>query len=118
MSAGATSPRIYTLPEIERATSTPSFRSDLIDAIAAAFAQYSSGGFNACPIQTMGAPPMARLSCASDDRYAAQVCVKSGYVTGAEHFVVKVAAFQEAMVFHAAAGSRFAHSGTQAGCAT
>jgi len=92
MSAGATSPRIYTLPEIERATSTPSFRSDLIDAIAAAFAQYSSGGFNACPIQTMGAPPMARLSCASDDRYAAQVCVKSGYVTGAEHFVVKVAA--------------------------
>ena len=92
-------PKICTLSEIEAVTSSsPSFKTDLIDAVSEGFVSYSSGKFNACPIQTMGAPPMAAFACSADavggggvSRYAAQTCVKSGYLTGAEHFVVKVA---------------------------
>eukprot|EP00984_Skeletonema_dohrnii_P014046 scaffold5867_cov81-Skeletonema_dohrnii-CCMP3373.AAC.3 len=85
-------PSIVTLTEIEEIVSTDSFALDLIDAIKKGFLSYSSGGFNACPIQTMGAPPMAPFSGRGDDgNYQAQTCVKSGYVTGASHYVIKVA---------------------------
>lgn len=91
--------KIYQLEEIERVTSNPEFESALIDAIADGFVALSAGKFNAAPIQTLGAPPMGKFSCAGDDdggddsskEYAAQVCIKSGYITGADTFVVKVA---------------------------
>jgi len=87
--------KVYQLSDIERVTSSSAFETSLLDAIADGFVSYSRGEFNACPIQTMGAPPMGKFSCASgsshDSEYAAQVCIKSGYVTGADHFVVKVA---------------------------
>lgn len=100
-------PRIYTLREIEEAiASSDTFEVDLIQAVEDGFVAYSSHQFNAAPIQTMGAPPMAPfrsvVSAASDGstthsedvvgkEYAAQTCVKSGYVTGDDHFVIKVA---------------------------
>eukprot|EP00984_Skeletonema_dohrnii_P004535 scaffold1605_cov155-Skeletonema_dohrnii-CCMP3373.AAC.1 len=91
-------PSIVTLTEIEEIVSTDSFALDLIDAIKKGFLSYSKGGFNACPIQTMGAPPMAPFSGRGsssdyddDGNYQAQTCVKSGYVTGAFHYVIKVA---------------------------
>ena len=94
---------VYQLSDILRVTSSSAFETSLIDAIADGFISYSRGEFNACPIQTMGAPPMGKFSCEArtsrddvddnddESEYAAQVCIKSGYVTGAEHFVVKVA---------------------------
>mmetsp|Transcript_31395 Transcript_31395/g.93942 ORF Transcript_31395/g.93942 Transcript_31395/m.93942 type:complete len:345 (-) Transcript_31395:43-1077(-) len=82
-------PCIYKLKEIEEAISSPQFGSNLLGAIEAGFIQYSEGGFNACPIQTLGAPPMAAFTDAKN--YAAQTCVKSGYLTGASHYVIKVA---------------------------
>ncbi|KAL7529860.1 hypothetical protein ACHAXR_005687 [Thalassiosira sp. AJA248-18] len=95
-----TIPRIYTLPEIESAISSPQFAIKLIDAIRKGFIAYSRGEFNACPIQTMGAPPMAPF-CDNevvDDAenktthsYSAQTCVKSGYLTSSSHYVIKVA---------------------------
>lgn len=83
-------PKIYTLDRINAAISSSKFDSDLVDAIRQGFVSYSSGGFNACPIQTMGAPPMAPF-CGDTDKYAAQTCVKSGYLTCASHYVIKVA---------------------------
>ena len=87
-------PSIVTLTEIEEIVSTDSFALRLIEAIKKGFVSYSNGGFNACPIQTMGAPPMAPFSgrvSGDDNNYQAQTCVKSGYVTGASHYVIKVA---------------------------
>lgn len=94
-------PKIVAFAEIERITQDPSFDSKLIDAIGQGFIDFSSGKFNLCPIQTMGAPPMAPLNVAGvgndktsdnkNDNYAAQVCVKSGYITGEQYFVIKVA---------------------------
>jgi len=55
-------PSIVTLTEIEEIISSDSFAIRLIDAIKEGFISYSNGGFNACPIQTMGAPPMAPFS--------------------------------------------------------
>ena len=66
------------------------FDKNLIDAIAAGFRDFSSGKFNLCPIQTMGAPPMAPFVPDAPD-YSAQVCVKSGYITGDDYFVLMVA---------------------------
>ena len=87
-------PRMVTLAEIDTIVSQDSFALDLIEAIKHGFVSYSNGGFNACPIQTMGAPPMAPFSGYDDSSggdYQAQTCVKSGYVTGASHYVIKVA---------------------------
>mmetsp|Transcript_28519 Transcript_28519/g.60761 ORF Transcript_28519/g.60761 Transcript_28519/m.60761 type:complete len:359 (-) Transcript_28519:124-1200(-) len=97
-------PRIVTLAEIEEVVSSRQFAIRLIDAIKNGFVSYSNGEFNACPIQTMGAPPMARFggnttsstssnSTGTDGNYnySAQTCVKSGYVTSASHYVIKVA---------------------------
>ena len=96
-----TTPLIISFQQIEELTSLSSFDTLLIDAIEKGFASFSYGKFNGCPIQTMGAPPMAPMECSSTaksiridehDTYAAQVCVKSGYMTGESHFVIKVAA--------------------------
>lgn len=87
-------PKIYALADIEKVTGSDEFQKELIQAIEDGFTKYSEGNFNACPIQTMGAPPMAPFSSASDnemDKYAAQTCVKSGYITGDDHYVIKVA---------------------------
>jgi ornithine cyclodeaminase len=87
-------PQIYTLSEMEAVVSEPNFATKLIDAIKDGFVSYSQGKFNACPIQTMGAPPMAPFAAnrkEGDGEYAAQTCVKSGYITGASHYVIKVA---------------------------
>ena len=85
-------PSIVTLAEIEEVVSSDQFAIRLIDAIKEGFASYSNGEFNSCPIQTMGAPPMASFSGESGyHNYEAQTCVKSGYVTGASHYVIKVA---------------------------
>lgn len=96
-------PRIYTLQQIEAAISASgSFETDLMEEVERGFVAHSGGQFNAAPIQTMGAPPMAPYSAtatatttAMDDNkkseYAAQTCVKSGYITGDSHFVIKVA---------------------------
>ena len=90
--------KVYQLEEIERVTSTPEFENALISAIADGFVAFSAGKFNMPPIQTLAAPPMAKFSCAnvgdngaSSKEYAAQVCIKTGYITGADTFVVKVA---------------------------
>ena len=91
-------PHIFNLQSINKATSSPTFANNLIDAIGKGFILYSKGQFNACPIQTMGAPPMAPFQSQlhtekteSDPEYAAQTCVKSGYLTGESHYVIKVA---------------------------
>lgn len=92
----ADAPAVITLPTIEDAiAASPTFEIDLINAIEQGFVDYSNGKFNAAPIQTLGTAPLAAFT--ADDRnpnstYAAQTCVKSGYFTGADHYVVKVAA--------------------------
>ena len=89
-------PSIVTLSEIEEVVSSKKFALDLIESIKDGFMSYSNGKFNACPIQTMGAPPMAPFggsssSSSSSNNYAAQTCVKSGYLTGESHYIIKVA---------------------------
>jgi len=88
-------PSIVTLSEIEEVVSSKKFALDLIESIKDGFMSYSNGKFNACPIQTMGAPPMAPFggssSSSSSSNYAAQTCVKSGYLTGESHYIIKVA---------------------------
>ena len=91
-----TTPKIVSLQEIEKVTGGAEFDIQLIEAIAQGYVDFSASRFNLCPIQTMGAPPMAPFLCkieseTSDEDYAAQVCVKSGYVTGDPYFVLKVA---------------------------
>ena len=95
----SSTPKLVTFPEIEQITQQSSFDSRLIDAIAQGFVDFCNEKFNVCPIQTIGAPPMAPLAVigsetsAQDNRdYSAQVCIKSGYMTGDAYFVVKVAA--------------------------
>jgi ornithine cyclodeaminase len=110
--------RIVTLSEIEEAVASVGFAHRLIDAILDGFVSHTRGNFNAPPIQTMGAPPMAPFgpsSCGggsggpvggvgendeNDDiengggghnDYSAQTCVKSGYLASSPHYVVKVA---------------------------
>jgi len=89
-------PKIYDLESIKKATSSPDFALRLISSIRDAFVSYSKGNFNACPIQTMGAPPFAPfqtdvLESDMTGEYSAQTCVKSGYLTGESHYVIKVA---------------------------
>lgn len=86
-----TIPKIYTLTDIEKVISNEAFAKELIEKIEEGFVLYSEGKFNSCPIQTMGAPPMAPFTTENPDTYAAQICVKSGYITGSEHYIVKVA---------------------------
>ncbi|KAL7516441.1 hypothetical protein ACHAWX_001455 [Stephanocyclus meneghinianus] len=83
-------PKIYTLKDIEPIVSDPQFAKELIDAIQNGFVAYSQGKFNAAPVQTLGAPPMAPFIDGVEN-YCAQTCVKSGYITGESHYVIKVA---------------------------
>jgi ornithine cyclodeaminase len=85
----ASIPKIYTIQEVESVISEPQFAPELINAIQEGFVAYSRGQFNAAPIQTMGAPPMAPF--VNVENYCAQTCVKSGYITGGTHYVIKVA---------------------------
>jgi ornithine cyclodeaminase len=95
-------PRVVTLSEIEEVVSSDGFASRLVDAILDGFVSFSRGDFNAPPIQTMGAPPMAPFERrgggggdgggdGGEGEYSAQTCVKSGYITSSSHYVVKVA---------------------------
>jgi len=79
-------PKVYTLDDIEFAVSD---EKAVIRAMADGFAAFSAGKFNVPPIQTMGAAPCALFAVSPHD--AAQTCVKSGYITGDEYYVVKVA---------------------------
>lgn len=83
-------PKIFTLEQIRKVVENDDFQKSLISAIREGFRSYSKGEFNACSIQTMGAPPMAAF-VQNVENYAAQTCVKSGYVTGASSYVIKVA---------------------------
>ena len=91
MACTAAIPKIHTLQEIESIISTDSqlFAKQLIDAIQEGFVAYSKGNFNSAPIQTLGAPPLAPF--VDVENYSAQTCVKSGYITGGQHYVIKVA---------------------------
>ena len=82
-------PKLYTLEEINKAISKPSFEPELIDAIEKGFVKLERGDFFACPIQTMGLPPFPFVQ--NLEGYAAQTCVKSGYFKGQDYYVIKVA---------------------------
>jgi ornithine cyclodeaminase len=81
-------PAVYTLEDIENAISKATFETDLIHGIQEGFVALEKGEFFACPIQTMGLPPVPFLEL---DGYAAQTCVKSGYFKGHDYYVIKVA---------------------------
>jgi ornithine cyclodeaminase len=82
-------PSLYTLEEINKVISKPSFETDLIHAIQEGFVALEKGEFFACPIQTMGLPPFPFVE--NVDGYNAQTCVKSGYFKGQDYYVIKVA---------------------------
>ena len=87
-------PQIVTLAEIEEIVSSPKFATNLIEAIKQGFVSYSNDEFNAFPIQTMGALPMKAFgdnNNSNNSNYSAQTCVKSGYVSNATHYIIKVA---------------------------
>jgi len=87
-------PKIIPFHDIEQSTKDPTFDLNLIEAIAQGFCDFSCGKFNLCPIQTIGAPPMAPLlllNHGDEKNYCAQVCIKSGYITNDKYFVIKVA---------------------------
>jgi ornithine cyclodeaminase/alanine dehydrogenase-like protein (mu-crystallin family) len=95
-------PRIVTLSEIETITSQPSFQKDLIAAISDGFVAYHQGDFFAAPIQTLGVSPPFGFQqnqqgqgggeeVISNNNYAAQTCVKSGYFRNNPYYVIKVA---------------------------
>jgi ornithine cyclodeaminase len=81
-------PAIYTLDQIEQAIALPAFSKDLIQGIQDGFVALANGEFFACPIQTMGTPPFPFVET---EGYAAQTCVKSGYFTKGDYYVIKVA---------------------------
>ena len=84
-----TTPNLYTLDQIEKATGAENFDNDLIEAIRKGFVALEGGEFFACPIQTMGLPPFPFVE--GVEGYAAQTCVKSGYFKGGKYYVIKVA---------------------------
>eukprot|EP00658_Telonema_sp_P-2_P017307 TRINITY_DN16706_c0_g1_i1.p5 TRINITY_DN16706_c0_g1~~TRINITY_DN16706_c0_g1_i1.p5 ORF type:complete len:106 (-),score=48.87 TRINITY_DN16706_c0_g1_i1:1299-1616(-) len=71
----------------------PQCFSAIVDCVAEGFVQYSLGNVSVAPIQTMGQPPLAPWTAALRDSSNAgsQMCIKSGYVKGDEHMVVKIA---------------------------
>jgi len=79
-------PKIYTLQEIEGAVAD---EKAVMAAMADGFKAYSTGKANVPPIQTMGQAPYAHFTVS--DGGTTQTCVKSGYVTGDDFFVIKVA---------------------------
>jgi ornithine cyclodeaminase len=65
----------------------------IIDYIARGFEFYSQGKVSVPPIQTLGQPPIAPFTAALKDKTNAgcQMCIKSGYITGEDQIVVKMA---------------------------
>eukprot|EP00928_Gymnodinium_smaydae_P099893 TRINITY_DN9658_c0_g1_i2.p2 TRINITY_DN9658_c0_g1~~TRINITY_DN9658_c0_g1_i2.p2 ORF type:complete len:357 (+),score=78.43 TRINITY_DN9658_c0_g1_i2:1368-2438(+) len=59
----------------------------VIDLQAEGFRAYSQGKVSVPPVQSMGQPPFHPFVAGGE----AQTCVKSGYVEGDEHYVIKVA---------------------------
>ena len=90
-------PQIYTLEQMESILESERFARELVDIVEAGFVAYSCGDFCAAPIQTLGAPPLAPFSTKrnsaeeTNSAYAAQTCVKSGYMVGDDIFCIKVA---------------------------
>lgn len=78
------SPQQFGLDEIERAVQD---HKAIIELQAAGFRAYSKGQVSVPPIQSMGQTPFHPFLAGGD----AQTCVKSGYVQGAESYVIKVA---------------------------
>lgn len=59
----------------------------IIQLQAEGFRAYSQGRVSVAPVQSMGQPPFHAFLAGPE----AQTCVKSGYVEGAEHYVIKIA---------------------------
>lgn len=77
-------PKLFDLGEIGQAVRDPKA---IIQGQAAGFRAYSSGQVCVPPVQSMGQPPLHPFLAGP----AAQACIKSGYVRGAEHWVIKIA---------------------------
>lgn len=77
-------PLLFDLGEIGKAVRDPQ---TIIHGQAAGFRAYSLGQVCVPPVQSMGQPPMPAFLAGPE----AQTCIKSGYVKGADHFVVKIA---------------------------
>jgi ornithine cyclodeaminase len=80
-------PKIYGVAEIAKALATTD-DNEILAAIAEGFIAYSTGMVSVPPIQTMGQPPLHPFIDPSD---GSQMCIKSGYIEGDEHTVVKMA---------------------------
>jgi ornithine cyclodeaminase len=83
----APKPKIYTVVEIAKALATND-DSEILKAIADGFVAYSQGKVSVPPIQTMGQLPLHPFV---DPSEGSQMCIKSGYIEGDEHLVVKMA---------------------------
>mmetsp|Transcript_9223 Transcript_9223/g.14276 ORF Transcript_9223/g.14276 Transcript_9223/m.14276 type:complete len:84 (+) Transcript_9223:942-1193(+) len=68
MTSTSGKPHIILFEDIKRITNHPSFDAKLIEAIAKGYQDFSSGKFNLCPIQTIGAPPNSRVVSAIETR--------------------------------------------------
>jgi len=77
-------PLLFDLAEIGKAVQDAKA---IIDGQAAGFRAYSLGQVCVPPVQSMGQPPLHAFLAGPE----AQTCIKSGYVKGAEHFVIKIA---------------------------
>lgn len=77
-------PLQFGLSDIERAVQD---YAAVIDLQAVGFRAYSRGQVSIPPVQSMGQPPFHPFVAGKD----AQACVKSGYVEGDEHWVIKIA---------------------------
>jgi len=78
-------PRLFGLSEIEAAVQD---HNAIIELQAVGFRAQSQGRVSIAPVQSMGQPPFHPFLGGS----GAQTCVKSGYIEGDEHYVIKVAA--------------------------
>ena len=81
----APGPRIITLKEMASALAD---EKGIIQAVMDGFVAYTKGAVSVPSIQTMGQPPLANFI---DPNPGSQTCIKSGYVNGDEHMVVKIA---------------------------
>merc|ERR1740138_1418771 len=92
MAAACPNPRMVFLSEMQECLQPNRF-AVIIDYIARGFEFYSSGKVSVPPIQTLGQPPIAPFTAALKDSVNAgsQMCIKSGYITGEDQIVVKMA---------------------------
>lgn len=78
------SPRQFGLDDIETGLQD---LAATVEAQATAFRAHSQGRVSTAPVQSMGQPPFHPFLAGGD----AQTCVKSGYIEGDEHYVIKIA---------------------------